>query len=467
MKILLVDPPFQIFMGFHRFYYPLGLGYIAAVLNRNGHSAKIYDAEHSPACKSLNWLEVSHNYHLYIEALAKDQDAEWDNFSEVLQESRPQVAGISVISVKVPSALRLASLCKKIDKNIVVVMGGDHATIASEELLANDDVDFVVRGEGEYTMLELVEYLEKGKNNFERIEGLSYKKDGSFIHNKARELITNLDALPFPAIDSLLNPESYRPVDLGIIIAARGCPFACTYCGVANTWGHKVRFRSAENVVTEIKMLKEKYGVNYFSFRDASFSIDRNYVSHLCDRLVEENLSVSWECVTRLDLLDDDLIPKMKRGGCTTIRIGIETGNEQLMQQMGRKLTLNQIREAARMLHKHNMYWTAYFMLGVPGETRESIEDSLKLIAEIDPPFVSIARYSLIAGTEMFEEVKRSGLVSDPVDWALESNQSNLKSYSQHIGQKEFESLLEKAAELVTRHNERNALKTQKDSRLK
>jgi anaerobic magnesium-protoporphyrin IX monomethyl ester cyclase len=467
MRILLVDPPFQIFMGFHRYYYPLGLGYIAAILNMHGHSTRIYDAEHSSKCKSLTWLEASHNYHLYLDALNDNHHTEWNNFSNLLTQIKPQVVGISVLSVKVPSALRLASLCKEFDKNIIVVMGGDHATIAPQELLANENVDFVVRGEGEYTMLELVEYLNKDRSGIEKIDGLSYKENGLIIHNKSRELIHDLNALPFPAIESIFDLKNYRPVDLGIMMTTRGCPYSCTYCGVANTWGHKVRFRSIENIVSEIKMLKNKYDVTYFSFRDASFTINREHVLEFCQQLIREDLNISWECLTRLDLLDDDLVSKMKNSGCITIRIGIETGNVRLMQQMGRKLTLNQIKKAAKMLNEHDMFWAAYFMFGVPGETKETIEDSLKLITEINPPFVTISRYSLIAGTEMYEEAKRSGLISEPVDWSLESNQSTLKSYSQHINQKEFKGLMEKAADFVVRYNEKNVTTTKKDNRLK
>jgi radical SAM superfamily enzyme YgiQ (UPF0313 family) len=467
MNILLVDPPFQIFMGFHRYYYPLGLGYIAAVLNKSGHNAKIYDAEHSPECKSLNWLDASNSYHLYLKALNGEGRAEWSDFSALLNRFRPQLVGLSALSVKVPVVMRLAALCKQFDRTIKVVVGGDHATIAPQELLASENIDFAVRGEGEYTLLELVRYLNEGKKGYDQIEGLSYKKNGLVVHNKSRELIHDLDALPTPAIQSLFNPETYRPIDLGIMMTSRGCPYSCTYCGVANTWSRRVRERSIDNVISEIKMLKEKYGVTYFSFRDASFTLNRKRVAELCERLTAEKLNVSWECLTRLDLLDDDLIPRMKAGGCVTIRIGIESGNEKLLNKMRRKTNLDQIREAARMLHKHNVYWTAYFMFGVPGETRETIEDSLRLITEIDPPFVTIARYSLIPGTEMYEEVKRLGLVSERVDWALESNQSLFKSYSAHLDHKEFEILMEKAAERVVAHNEKHAAMIKKDDRVK
>jgi anaerobic magnesium-protoporphyrin IX monomethyl ester cyclase len=465
MKVLLVDPPFQIFMGFHRFYYPLGLGYIAAVLNSHGHSTKIYDAEHSTECRSQDWLEASHNYHLFLEALSKEQSPEWNKFREMLGFYRPQVVGISVLSVKTPAALRLASICKQFDKNIIVVVGGDHPTILPRELLKSEDVDFAVSGEGEFAMLDLVEVLSKDKNNFAQIDGLSFKRDGLIVSNKSRALINDLDSLPFPDIESLFDSENYRPIDLGIMMTSRGCPNSCTYCGIANTSGRRVRVRSIGNVISEIKELNQKYDVTYFSFRDASFTVDRNHTIDFCNRIIEENLNIQWECSTRMDLLDDVLISKMKNSGCVTIRVGIESGNEQLMQRMKRKVTLDQIRQGARTLNKHRMNWSAYFMFGVPGETKRTIEDSIRLINEIDPPFVTVANYSLIPGTEMYEEVKRLGLVSEYNDWSLESNQNLLKSYSIDIDHKEFEGLMEKVGEMVNKHNEARSVTIKKDFR--
>jgi len=322
MKVLLVDPPFQIFMGFHRFYYPLGLGYISAVLNIHGHSTKIYDAEHSTECRSQHWLEASRNYHLYLDALSKEQCPEWNNFRDMLRTYKPQLVSISVLSVKTPAALRLASICKQFDKNIAVVVGGDHTTILPYELLQSKAVDFAVRGEGEYTMLELVENLSKERNNFEQIDGLSYKKNGLIVNNKSRVLINELDALPFPAVESLFGLENYRPIDLGVVMTSRGCPYSCTYCGIANTLGRRVRVRSIANVISEIKKLNQKYDVTYFSFRDSSFTVDRNRTIDFCNRVMEEDLNIQWECSTRADLLDDDLISKMKSSGCVMIRIG-------------------------------------------------------------------------------------------------------------------------------------------------
>jgi len=466
VDVLLVDPPFQRFMGFYRYYYPLGLAYIAAVLNRNGHTARIYDAEHSADARSLTWFEASGNYQAYLDALADEHSPEWSEFTDLLHQLRPQVVGISVLSVKLRSALLLARLCKSFDSTITVVAGADHATAAPQELLLSGDIDYAVRGEGEQAMLELVECLGRGGEPG-RVEGISYVKDGGVVHNGPRQPIRDLDSLPFPALESLTDLNTYRPIDLGVVMTSRGCPYSCSYCGVATVWGRETRFRSVDNVIAEIAMLKERYGVSYVSFRDASFTLDRKRVLRLCDRLIGSGLDIEWECLTRCDLLDGEVIDAMKRSGCAAVRVGIESGSERLQREMRRSTSLPRIREAARLLHEHGMHWTAYFMFGVPGETRDTIEDSLRLIQEINPCFVTVARYSPIPGTEMCMELQREGLISEDVDWALESNQSLYAGYSKHIDRAEFAELMKRVGEFVNRHNESHAGSSSLDRRFK
>ncbi len=453
-------------MGFYRYYYPLGLAYIAAVLNRNGHTATVHDAEHCAEARSLTWSEASANYRAYLDALENERSPEWSEFSDLLHQLRPQVVGISVLSVKLRSALLLAGLCRSFDSNVTVVAGADHATAAPQELLLSGDIDYAVRGEGEQTMLELVECLSRGGDPG-CVEGISYVRDGVVVHNRPRQPIRDLDSIPFPALESLINLSTYRPIDLGVVMTSRGCPYSCSYCGVATIWGHETRFRSVDNVITEIVMLKEKYGVSYFSFRDASFTLDRRRVLRLCNRLIETGLDMEWECLTRCDLLDSEVIDAMKRSGCAAVRVGIESGSERLQREMRRSTDLARVREAARLLHEHEMHWTAYFMFGVPGETRDTIEDSLRLIREINPCFVTVARYSPIPGTEMCRELQRTGLIPDDVDWALESNQSLYAGYSKHIGRVEFAELMKRVGEFVNRHNESNAGASSLDRRFK
>ena len=459
VNVLLVDPPFQRFMGFYRYYYPLGLAYIAAVLNRSGHTTRIYDAEHSAEARSLTWFEASGNYQAYLDALEDVHSPEWSEFTDLVDQLRPEVVGISVLSVKLRSALLLARLCKSFDSTITVVVGADHATAAPQELLLSGDIDYAVRGEGEQTMLELVECLDRGGDPG-CVEGISYVKDGSVVHNGSRRPIRDLDSLPFPALESLTDLSTYRPIDLGVVMTSRGCPYSCSYCGVATVWGRETRFRSVDNVIAEIAMLKERYGVGYVSFRDGSFTLDRRRVLRLCDRLIESGL-------TRCDLLDGEVIDAMKRSGCAAVRVGIESGSERLQREMRRSTSLARIREAARLLHEHGMHWTAYFMFGVPGETRDTIEDSLRLIQEINPCFVTVARYSPIPGTEMCGELQRTGLISEDVDWALESNQSLYAGYSKHIDRAEFAELMKRVGEFVNRHNESNAGASSLDRRFK
>jgi len=195
MKILFVDPPFHRFMGFYRFLYPIGLAYMAAVLKEKGHQVMIYDAEHSEETRSMVWSEASGNFHKYHEALKDGSNPVWEEFNNILKQYNPDMVGITMLSVKGPSAARIAALTKAFNKEIIVVVGADHPTVFPAGTLNDPNIDSVVRGEGERTIEELTGCLQEKRDPGE-VDGISCKKNGEIIHNKNRELIKDLDTLP-------------------------------------------------------------------------------------------------------------------------------------------------------------------------------------------------------------------------------------------------------------------------------
>lgn len=469
MRILFIDPPFQRFMKFHRYYYPLGLAYMASMLKTQGHDVLVYDAEHVTDGETLSWLEAAQRYDEYPKAIENDNHPIWLEIQNVIKEFSPDVVGITTLSVKVPSALKVAKICKEYNPEIVIVVGADHPTVFPEQTLENDDIDFVVRGEGEQTIVDLVSALE-GKKNIKEVQGISFrdKTTKDYIHNHDRELIDDLDSIPFPAINDLMNFASYRPVDFGAIMASRGCPYPCTFCGVFNIWTRKVRYRSALNVVQEMKWLHDTYGTKYFSFRDASFTLNRVRILELCQEILNANLEVEWECLTRADLLDDELIGEMKKSGCVTIRIGVESGSEKILKTMKKKVNLDDIRNAGNLLNKHKIYWTTYFLFGTPQETRETIWETLEFINELNPPFVTVSRFSPIPGTEMYDELVEANLISPYIDWSMESNQRFTSNYVFAMSEDEFEVAMKEVSAIIDAHNKlQSELQGKKDGRLK
>lgn len=460
MKILFIDPPFQRFMGFYRFYYPLGLATMSSVLHQKGHIAKIFDAEHSPDTDTLSWGRASALCDAYNDALDNDSHPVWFEILNYVKQFRPRLIGLSILSVKVDSALKIARICKEIDSDVIVIAGADHPTVFPSVILKNHNIDIVVRGEGESTIIDLVQALEKDqtKKSLQHIKGISYKHNGQIIHNPDRPLISDLDSIPCPRLDSLVQVRTYRPVDFGAVMASRGCPYHCTFCGVHNIWSRKVRYRSIQNVIDEISLLKEKYEVKYFSFRDASFTLNMDRSILFCNELIRRELNIKWECLTRIDLLEGNLLEKMKKAGCVTIRVGIESGDETILRSIRKPVDLEKTKEMAKLLNRMGFYWSAYFMFGTPLETHGSIQRTLNFIKAIDPPFITLARFAPIPGSEIYHDLEKKGLVSPYIDWSLENNQRIESHYLLNMESTEFECEMEDVIGFVEEHNHKKSL---------
>ncbi len=425
---------------------------MAAVLREEGHTVAIYDAEHTADTETMSWLQAAEKYEEYPKALTNGAHLLWTEVKEVLHHFAPDLVGISVLSVKIPSALKIAELCKEWNRDVPVVVGGDHPTVFPEKALEDPNVDVVVRREGEATMAELASCLENG-NRLESILGISYRKGEVVRHNPDRELIPDLDALPLPAIDALIGRDAYRPVEFGAIMASRGCPYACSFCGVANLWTRKTRFRSPSSVLEEMKSLHQRYATDYFSFRDASFTLDRNRVMALCEGILAHGMDIQWECLTRADLLDDQLLSVMKRSGCITVRLGVESGSQEMLRYLEKDIDLESARRAAGLLHNHRFYWSAYVLFGTPRETKDTIRKTMDFIRELSPPFITLGRFAPIPGTPLFDELVQAGRVFPDMDWSMESNQRFRSNYVLSMSEEEFEDEMRDAAAFVDNHN--------------
>lgn len=455
MKVLLIEPPFHRFMAFYRHYYPLGLAYIASALLSRNHVVRIYDAEHDPSAKSRTYLETSQEYNKYLDAIENWEHPVWSEIRREISRFQPDLVGISVLTVKVPSALMIASICRDVCGNVPIVVGGEHPTARPQDLLKDDNVDFATRGEGELTICQLADSLEKA-DPVDSVAGLSFKSDGKIHHNNDRGLIENLDDLSVPARNLLANKETYRPVDFGLIMGSRGCQYKCTFCPNQNIWGTKVRFRSPSSVIAEIKSVHEEYSTDYFSFRDYSFSVNPKWTIELCKMIIQERVDVQWECTTRPNLISDETVSWMKKAGCTTIRVGVESGSRRILNEIGKDVSLRAVKEMARVLHRHKLYWAAYFMFGLPTETQEDIEKTFELIDEIDPPFVTMARYTPVPGTEIYQTLVNEGTIREnEVDWGQWGNQWLQIGFRKDISQEEFREATERIAKRIEEHNRR------------
>jgi len=398
MDVLLINPPWEQLSEDVRakakvtnLTPSLGLGYIAAVLERNGVVVQILDANAegiSPAKLSQYLLQRG-----------------W----------QPKHIGITATSHTIATALAIAIACKEALPTCAVTLGGVHPTVIPEETITCDAVDFVVRGEGEFSYLELV----TGRN-IEVIEGLSYKRDGCQFHNPPRARIADLDQLPFPAFH-LMPVHKYHPT-LGTyrqlpamgVIGSRGCPFNCTYCASPAFWGRQVRFRSAGNILEEIALLVKDFGIREIQLLDDTFTVAKNRFREFCALLLEADFRITWSCNSRVDSVDNELLKLMKAAGCHSISYGIESADEEMLERIKKRISLDQARTAIALTKKHGITCRASFMFGNPGETLETMQKSVQFALETMPDFVVFNIIRPYPGTEVYEwACEKGGLMRE------------------------------------------------------
>jgi radical SAM superfamily enzyme YgiQ (UPF0313 family) len=275
--------------------------------------------------------------------------------------------------------MRIAEICKRLGVRRVIC-GGPHASISPDEVLANPNVDSVIIGEGEYCFEEaLTNYLVIG------------------------ERITDLDSIPVPARECLYNLKQYRPVDLGMILTSRGCPFDCGFCCSGKLWNRKVVYRNVESVVAEIKQVRDTYGTRDFYIVDDSFTSTKQRVLDFCSRV--KNLSITWTCLTRADLIDEELASTMRRAGCRMVKIGVESGCEKTLRLMNKRLKKSDVRRASEIFHRVGLKWFAYFIIATPDETKKDLDETIEFVKEVRPDFISFSVYTPLPGTPMYDKV--------------------------------------------------------------
>lgn len=409
MRIVLIDPPFYRFIGFYNRYFPLGVLTIGTALKEAGHDVIVYDADCNDNPTSLDYARLIEHYETYLHSFERDDHPVWIEVRETLRRAKPDLIGISIWTTYAASAFHVARISKELYPRCPIMMGGPHATVKAEEILKiSPHVDYIVRGEGEQTALELVEHLAGGSGSLASIHGLSYREDSDTRQAPARQKYRNLDAFPFPDRELLMNVETYTSEDMGLIMTSRGCPYSCTYCA---TEIRRTCFRSVEHVLNEIRLTQNRYGTIQFNFKDDSFTANRRRVEELCDRIVCDGLRLRWECTTRANLITETLLKTMKKAGCNSIKIGVESGSQTILEQMNKQITLDQLRQAAKWLRKAGIHWTGYFMMGVPGETEDEIQRTLEFMYELKPDYAHIGTYEPFPGTAMFEEGVNRGLL--------------------------------------------------------
>jgi len=456
MKVLLIMPPLNRLMGAKLAYFPIGLGYLAGHLKAQGTEAKIYNAENPDQAENLKEITnrlLFYQYDTYVHSLKNENHFVWQEIEEVLREFSPDIVGLSVTTAKFGSSLKISSLIKKHFPGCYVVWGGAHPTIKPDEVLQNKEVDFAVRGEGEVTLSELIQEIRTNPGGFSEIKGLSYRRNGDIVHNADRQLMENLDELTFPDKTAVIFPERYLPWDMGVMVTSRGCPFECAFCGAQNIWGRKVRCRSIDNIIAEIKEIISRYNTKQIFFWDDTFNLDRKRLMALCQRLIDERIGISWRCTARPDLLDEELLRIMKQAGCGSIDIGIESGSDRILQSINKGYTLEQIFHGIELIRRSGINFNAFFMIGFPDETEEDIQKTFDLMKRKEMGTLILSIFTPYPGTKLYQRADDLGLIPKPLDWSFFSHQSPYNHFVKEISKARFRELAQEISTYVDQHN--------------
>ena len=384
--ITLVNPPYPSESHESMHTIPLGLGYLAAVLENNGYTVDVIDCQVlKPTQKQLE---------------------------SKLSQLQPDIVGVTSATLTYEPALEIAKTTKEVCPNCLTVLGGPHVTVMDEQALKEQPAaDIVVRGEGEHTMLELANLTSKANlKNVSEVAGVTFRKNGQIIRTPDRPFIQNIDDLPHPAYKHFqlsnykISGKTYLPV-----ITSRGCPFQCSFCLVSRMCGRLFRARSPKNVVDELEWLKDTYDADAFSFYDDTFTFDKKRAKDICHEMKKRNVNLPWDCRTRVDQVTKELLAEMKDANCQLVHFGIESGSQKMLDTMKKGTTVEQNEKAIKWAKEVGITFAISVVIGYPGETPELLMQTIKFIRKTKPDYVYMCVAIPYPGTELHNLLKDLG----------------------------------------------------------
>lgn len=422
MKVLLINPPQTFYKGSEQpaGNLPIGLMYIAAVLDKEGYQTEILDAFMTNAV----FIKENHTTKVGMPP---------EEIRQEIEKRKPDIVGIAgPFTCQIENSIQMCNIAKEANPNILTVVGGPHVTLVPKEFLEEaKNVDIAVIGEGEFAMLDIAKTFEE-KKRLSEVLGIAYRKDGQIMVNPSRPFIEDLDALPYPAYH-LVDMEQYltskkigyrsfqdRAVSM---ITSRGCPFNCCFCAVHLHMGKSFRAHSASYVLKHIQYIVDKYKVKNIFFEDDNLTLDLKRFEAICDGITERKLKVGWETPNgvRADCLTLDLLKKMKQSGCQSVFFGVESGDQQVLDNIiCKSLDLKKVVEVAKHCRDIGLKTGAFYIIGFPGETKENMQRTVDFALRLKKDY-DVGMHLFMAtpsyGTRLYDECKKKGYIHENLTW--------------------------------------------------
>lgn len=389
-KILLVSPSLQQNVQLHLTdnSYGLGLAYLHSAIERAGHTIK------------------TRSYNNTDETIAGDE------FAAEFMDFAPDYLLVQLLTMNRVAGYRLIKTAKRLNPGIRIIAGGIHATILYDQLLRNFAIDYVVLGEGEATIVELLASLNSGGT--ENVSGIAYRENGKTVKTLKRELNNDLDTIPFPKHELFMTPER----EMACILTSRGCPFKCSFCCLHTISQRRFRKRSVENVIREIEYIADNFkNTKTIQLADDTFTLDPQRVNDLCAEIIRRKIKMNFTCSARIKPASAEMFKLMKKAGFTGIGFGLETGSEKLLKSIHKNITKDDVMDTFKMLQGVNINIVTYLMVGFPGESNETVNETINLIKQLRKikyfEFAGVARVWVYPDTELCRIMKDNGKLDD------------------------------------------------------
>lgn len=415
MKVIIINPPVvgddkyiregrceQRASSFQYLMVPISLPSIAGLLRENKFDVKVLD------CIA--------------------EDLGFTGALKVIKQYNPKLIVINYSTVTYEGDKKFSAMVRRGLPGAHLTAIGVHVTTMTEQALTETALNSIIRNEPEETALELAQAIEKGRKTerqknrkaetdqkLKKIKGLSYRSKSKVIDNPDRPFIENLDALPFPARDLLHNEKYKMPVynrPYTLVVTSRGCPNNCSFCTAKIYYGSKIRMRSPENILDEVEEIIKVQKIKDISFWADTFTFVKRHVMELCAGIKKRNLQFRWMCNARVDRIDPEMLKAMKGAGCQVIAFGVESGNQKILNSIGKNITLKEIRQAYKWVRKADIESAAHIIFGLPGETEGTIRQTIKFVKEINPDYVQFYSAIPFPGTRFRKEAEQKGWIT-------------------------------------------------------
>ncbi len=377
-------------------YFPIGINLLSTIVNTTSN----YTSEVIDFTSLITQKQLTRD--IYLE----------DNFETIVEyilDKQPKIISFYTMENSYYISLIVAKKIKEIDKNIMIIFAGPQAGLCSSETLkAIDFIDLIAIGEGEQNIISIIDYF-NGKEKIENIKGICYKRSGNIVYSEPQPLISNLDELPMIELNKDALPETIQ------IETGRGCPYNCTFCATKTFWRRKVRLKSIDRVIDEIKYYVSNYNIKKFNFVHDLFTANKNYVLEFCNKLIDLGIDIEWDCDSRADTIDKEMVELMSKAGCWRICLGIETGSERMQKEINKNLNISKAKDTIELINRY-MHVGVNLIYGFPTEEEKDLQETMDFyrfyVEEIPISSMKLVRYMCYPGSQIYN-TNRNHLVFD------------------------------------------------------